>query len=402
MDNNSYAKLVENGIRLHFERNGTLDELRSGLHAKVLTMLHGAKNLKKHEPLCGGDVVQVGLTRLLNHLVIDYFDWYGYKHTLQTFALETGSKSKRSREKLESELNGNFDRKELPILLQMVMKHVSLTDAANPDAKLQSGISETDRRRMKKPTAAPYSPLLKPIKVKESAKQIKVKESVNQIGDQAEKRAIKAADVVPAFSSSHILKKVNVRDRMAGEDREAPSGRQYRARRQQAKKQAELRKQKGSRSDTFSSIESHDDDTEEESSETFADIPNRYYYRELGPPEQSYPPGHGEEGPYEGPQMQNEDEKLSSQGIKKSKKSKVFELNTRDHNNMLKSTKSTKLKSLKISEQSPLTQKRSKFTGQPQRCAVRSDEDIMKKINLPETMVSRMSSMDSEDSDEYL
>lgn len=390
MDNNSYAKLVENGIRLHFERNGTLDEMRSGLHVKVLTMLHGAKNLKKHEPLCGGDVVQLGLVRLLNHLVIDYFDWYGYKHTLETFALETGSKNKRSREKLGSELNGNFDRKELPILLQMVMKHVSLTDSANPDAKLQGVSSESDRRKMKKPTPAQSSPLLKPIKVKEY---------VNQIGDQAEKGSVKA-DVIPAFSSSNILKKVNVRNRMAGENLQAPSGHRDRARRRQAKKQAELRKQNQSNSDTFSSIESHDDETDE-TSETFADIPNRYYYRELGPPEQIYPPGHGEEGPYEGQHLQNEDDKLSSQGIKKSKNLKVFELNTREHN-LTKSTKSNKSKSPKNSEHSPLIQKRSKFTGQSQRCAVRSDEDIMNKIDLPETMVSRLSLIDSEDSDEYL
>lgn len=386
MDNNSYAKLVENGIRLHFERNGTLDEMRSGLHAKVLTMLHGAKNLKKHEPLCGGDVVQQGLVRLLNHLVIDYFDWYGYKHTLETFALETGSKNKRSREKLGSELNGNFDRKELPILLQMVMKHVSLTDSANPDAKLQGVSSDSDRRKIKKPTPAQSSPLLKPTKVKEC---------VNHIGDQADKCSVKA-DV----SSSNILKKVNVRNRMAGEDRQAPSGHQDRALRKQAKKQYELRKQNQSNSDTFSSIESHDDETDE-TSETFADIPNRYYYRELGPSEQIYPPGHGEEGPYEGPYLQREDEKLSSQGIKKSKNFKVFELNTREHN-LTKSTKSTKSKSPKNSEQSPLIQKRSKFTGQSQRCAVRSDEDIMNKINLPETMVGRMSLTESDDSDEYL
>lgn len=386
MDNNSYAKLIENGIRLHFERNGTLDEMRSGLHAKVLTMLHGAKNLKKHEPLCGGDVVQAGLVRLLNHLVIDYFDWYGYKHTLETFALETGSKSKRSRETLGNELNGDFDRKELPILLQMVMKHVSLTGTSNPDGKVHKGSSETDRRRMKKATPSQCSPLVKPIKVKEA---------VYQIGDQADKRA-----VVPAFSSSHIIKKVNVRNRIAGDDQQAPSGRQYRERRKQAKKQAELRKQNESRSDTFSSIESHDDDTEE-SSETFADIPNRYYYRELGPPEQVYPPGHGEEGPYEGPYMKNEDEKLSSQGIKKSKKLKELEHNTREHN-LTKSSKSTKLKSPKTSEHNASTQKRSKFTGQPQRCAVRSDEDMLNNMDLLETMVGKMSLEDSDDSDEYL
>lgn len=383
MDANSYSKLLENGIRLHFERNGTLDEMRSGLHAKVLTMLHGEKNLKKYEPLCGGDLQQRGLLRLLNHLVVEYFDWYGYKHTQQTFALETGNKSKRSREQLRSELNDTFDRKELPILLQMVMKHVSLDNAPKSDVTSVSNPQNIDE-----PMPAIMGTVFKPINIKESKK--KSKPHTEKSRDKME--------VIPDSSSVNILRKVNVRQCMADPSRLPPSNHDARIRRLNAKKHAELRKLNRSNSDTLSTIESHDDDTEY-SSETFADIPNRYYYRDVGPPEQKYQAGFGEEGPYEGPSLQSVPEKMSAQEIKrnkKSKSSKVPELSKKENN----ATKFTKPKS-KTSDYTCPPPKH-KFSSVPQRCGNRSRDDLSIKNKCPETMIGKMGLVESDDSDEFL
>ncbi|KAH8420895.1 hypothetical protein KR222_008656, partial [Zaprionus bogoriensis] len=261
MEDSSYSQLLEDSIRLHFERNGTLDEMRSGLHVKVLQMLHSEKKLKRNEPLCGGDLEQRGLVRLLNHLVVDYFEWYGYKHTLETFALETGINGRRSREYLQRELKETFDRLELPILLQLITK-VACRDesmqAANRDEQVKpnhrvkppSVIAATSQKKKerKKPEAASTTVISRHIQVKECLKH-------------SETRTEK-----------------------------------------QAKKYVEKPKQGASSSNSnssFNSPESTDDNTDY-SSETYGDIPNRYYYRDEEPPESSYPAGFGEEGPYEG------------------------------------------------------------------------------------------------------
>lgn len=380
MDANSYAKLLENGIRLHFERNGTLDEMRSGLHAKVLKMLHGEKNLKKYEPLCGGDFEQRGLLRLLNHLVVEYFDWYGYKHTQETFALETGNKSKRSREQLRSELNDTFDRKELPILLQMVMKHVSLNKVTSSDVT-----SVSNHKTKDKPKPALSGSVIKPINIK----KIEKKKSIAQT-----EKSLAKMEAIPDSSTVNILRKVNVRQCMADLERLPPIKCQARLRRLYAKKQAELRKQNQSNSDTLSTIESHDDS--DNSSETFADIPNRYYYRDVGPPEQTYLPGFGEEGPYEGPSLKSAPVQISAQEIKRNKKpkrSKVPEIAKKEY-----TTKFTKSKSKTFDYKSP-SPKQSKLSSISQRSVNRSNDDMTNKNKCPETMISKMGMVESDDSD---
>ncbi|EDV93555.1 GH18217 [Drosophila grimshawi] len=123
MEQTSHLELIEASVRMHLERNEKLEKMRSKLHVEALKMLHALKSLERDEPSRCANMEQRGLMQLLNYLVVDYFDWYGYTSTLQTFAIESGGKPHpKPREKLQRELGGNIDNIEMPLLLQMLIK----------------------------------------------------------------------------------------------------------------------------------------------------------------------------------------------------------------------------------------------------------------------------------------
>ncbi|KAH8311156.1 hypothetical protein KR044_004603, partial [Drosophila immigrans] len=381
MEDNTYFQLIEEGIKLHFERNGTLDDLRSGLHVKVLKMLHSQKNLRKDEPLCGGELEQRGLSHLLNQLIVDYFEWYGFNHTLETFSLESGIRSNKSREKLRRELNGNFNHKELPILLEMVMKQTNRNES-------QSQVEDSGQQ--------------KPIKVEKSPKLKKLEKVSNKLSTASPQwnsspiiDASKSARVdkfaVPT-ASKHVAKtpqpKVNIRQRMVEPESSDPKSPKKRIIKtvEKTKESKNFYETETLSESTKSSSENNDCDTT--SSETFADIPNRYYYREQEPPEKTYASGYGEEGPYEG------------QSLHKSAKPSNSHKSNRDK--MPKSSKHAMKATngqVKASDQS--TTKRGKFVYHSNRRMNSSDDDLnmpVTKPRCPDTIISSIE-MDSDDED---
>ncbi|XP_030239028.1 uncharacterized protein LOC108651142 [Drosophila navojoa] len=397
MENSSYSKLIEDSIKLHFERNGILDEMRSGLHVKVLNMMRGETDLKKEEPLCGGDMRQRGLVQLLNYLVVDYFAWYGYKHTLETFALETGDRCQlKPRERLQREFGDNFAQKDLPILLQMVMKQAKHINAKNlPQSPQQVNLSrrfietvpqEKDIPPEGNPSKMPNSP---------SPRVEPSKGPTEGVPSKGPKTATRKDVKQPQA-------KVNVRKAMADSSK-LPS---TPPRMKRVKKPATTAKKTRYSSEYESSsrctTESGSGDDSSDDSDAFAAIPNRYYYREQEPPEQAYQNGFGEEGPYEMPSQSTVRRPLRPRGLGKRKPLKIVEMrddtdkekpqsSSRDTTN--KNAPAAKDASAKTTEQN--TSKRTIFQSLM----------AVSKPKCPETMVGSMqeTSDDSpEDSDEYI
>ncbi|XP_064548682.1 trans-Golgi network integral membrane protein 2 [Drosophila montana] len=421
MEKGSYSQIIEDSIRLHFERNGILDEMRSGLHVKVLKMMRGEMDLKRDEPLCGGDMQQRGLLQLLNYLVVDYFAWYGYKHTLETFALETGDKcQEKPREKLQREFGDDFVHKELPILLQMLMKQ---TNKMN-DNKLQKDKSERiETKRQSSPTKklAGARPVIKDIPP----------EGNPSIIPKMPRQNLTPRDIQPKNNPSKPIKlhptsplkkkdirtplaKVNVRQSMVESVKQKQSPK-YAKSKINATAAISRKNQHSSDSESSSQASAHesgsDDGDTSYDSDAFAEIPNRYYYREQEPPEKLYPDGFGEEGPYENPSQSRVRNQLNSRSIVKRKPLRIYEMqNDIDKEKPHCSNRDNPKSKPKSSDQN--TPKRNKCLFQSQKHIISSDNDLhmpVSKPKCPETMVGRMqeSTEDSdedsnEDSDEYL
>ncbi|KAL7728045.1 hypothetical protein ACLKA6_017895 [Drosophila palustris] len=406
MEDNSYSQLIEEGIKLHFERNGTLDEMRSGLHVKVLKMLHGQRKLRKDEPLCGGELEQRGLSHLLNQLIFDYFDWYGYKHTLETFSLETGIKSKKSREKLRREVNGNFDHKELPVLLEMLMKQTNRDNSKQSEedqaqhvlAKVESTSSDSK----KVPTA---SMVVKELpKPEKKSPGLATRRIINKTVESPIKTDNFYRPIAPINSAKISEAKVKVRQRMVEVDTKVPCNRK-----KVGNKSKTIKNSYDTDTASDSTKSSTDDDVGTDESETFADIPNRYYYREQEPLERTYPLGYGEEGPYEGQLPQKSAKLLNSRKADKSKTLNYYEMEKKERKLKTSSKDMPKAQITKSKASDHGTSKRSKFLYQSHRRLNHSDDDLnmpVSKPKCPETMVSAIK-MDSagdtdDDSDVYL
>lgn len=393
MANSSYAKLIEDSIKLHFERNGILDEMRSGLHVKVLNMMRGEADLSKEEPLCGGDMRQRGLVQLLNYLVVDYFSWYGYKHTLETFALETGDKYQlKPREKLQREFGDNFSQKDLPILLQMVMKQAkNINEKSLPQSPQQLNSSRkfiegVPQEKDIPPEGNPNKMLNSPSPRAEPSKG-----PTEGVPSKEPKAATRKAVKQPQA-------KVNVRKAMADSSKLPSSPSRMKRVKRSPTTARKTRYSSEFESSSRCTTESGSGDDSSNDSDAFAAIPNRYYYREREPPEQAYQNGYGEEGPYEMPSQSTVRGPLRPRGLGKRKPLKIVEM--RDDTDKEKPQCSTnrnnpagKDANAKSAEQN--TSKRTIFQSLM----------AVSKPKCPETMVGSMqeSSDDSpEGSDEYI
>ncbi|XP_052841619.1 uncharacterized protein LOC128255858 [Drosophila gunungcola] len=88
----AYEHLMEENIKSQLEKNGTMAILRSEMHIKVLQMMRGQQDMSKKRPLTGGSAnssADRSLIKLINQLVMEFFHWFGYRHTLETFRMET-------------------------------------------------------------------------------------------------------------------------------------------------------------------------------------------------------------------------------------------------------------------------------------------------------------------------
>ncbi|EDW80720.1 uncharacterized protein Dwil_GK11416 [Drosophila willistoni] len=259
----AYEQLIEDSVKAQFEKNGTIGKMQSELHVKVLQMLKGQLALNPNVTLCGasGQGSNEGLVGVLNQLIIEYFNWYGYKHTMETFKMESGV-SLATRSDLEAHFSNTHDVKQLPILLQILMRE-----------------QERDKKTLKikqlpsmKPTQANQEQIL--TQTKNSSTTL-TKVIRNMPGKPLPKTSVvKQLKPLPV-SGSKVL---------------------------QLKKPSNKENQKYS-SDLDSEATDYKSSTDDD---LFSDIPDRHYYREEEPPERKYPLGFGEEGPYRSKQKEAE------------------------------------------------------------------------------------------------
>ncbi|XP_017118657.1 uncharacterized protein LOC108140439 [Drosophila elegans] len=261
----AYENLMEENIKSQLEKNGTMAILRSEMHIKVLQMMRGQQDMSKKRPLTGGSAnlsPDRSLIKLINQLVMEFFHWYGYRHTLETFRMETGE-SAANRSEMEQSLLLTPDSKDLPLLAQLVMRDWKL----NPDASKVDPLHSMSERCRK------LREELEDLRTQKGIKHEKLVQSNRKlIKNDPLKRpiAIKKAKTPPPRSFKTDSSKVNL---------------------------------DSSESDILDTDYSED---ETEDSDAYKDIPDRQFYVDDLPPEDKYAPGHGEEGPYDAKQRQAE------------------------------------------------------------------------------------------------
>ncbi|XP_068156700.1 uncharacterized protein [Drosophila tropicalis] len=258
----AYEQLIKDTVKTQFENNGTIGKMQSELHVKVLQMLKGQLALNSNVTLCGanGQGTNDGLVGILNQLIMEYFNWYGFKHTMETLKMESAV-SLASRSDLEGHFGNTHDVKELPILLQIIMREQE-RDKKNQKIKQLPSM---------KPTQANQELILEQTK-NYSTKQTKVIRNV----PEKPLPIVKQLKPLPVTGAKVLqLKKASNKENFKSSSDLDSEATDYKS--------------------------SSDDDL-------FSDIPDRHYYREEEPPERKYPLGFGEEGPYRS--KQNEAERL--------------------------------------------------------------------------------------------
>uniref|UniRef100_A0A1A9W489 LisH domain-containing protein n=1 Tax=Glossina brevipalpis TaxID=37001 RepID=A0A1A9W489_9MUSC len=107
-------------IKMKFEEDGVLQEVRCLLQAKMVAMMRGKGEGALVKRPFGKDAAQDSRIALLNQLIMEYFHWHNYQYTAEMFGLESSAEnSKPMRECLEGVL-GSFQHKNVPILLEVV------------------------------------------------------------------------------------------------------------------------------------------------------------------------------------------------------------------------------------------------------------------------------------------
>ncbi|XP_017053117.1 uncharacterized protein LOC108096231 [Drosophila ficusphila] len=263
----AYEQLMEENIRGQLEKNGTMALLRSELHVKVLKMMRGQPDITRAQLLIGGSTKSPenrSLTKLINNLVKEFLHWFGYKHTLETFCMET-DENMANRTEMEKMLSFTPDSKDIPLLAQLIMRESEF----NPDKVSANRIVQLPD---------PLSSMAK--------RCSKLKEEIEALRTQRETKVQKLVQY------NRKLIKNN------------PYGNQSTPKKAQ-NTPCSLKKENSkvcidsSESDILESDYSEDDS---EDSDAYKDIPDRHVYIEDLPPEGKYAPGHGEEGPYEAKQ----------------------------------------------------------------------------------------------------
>ncbi|KAH8265305.1 hypothetical protein KR038_003779 [Drosophila bunnanda] len=253
-----YEQMVQESIKSQFEKNGTMAALRSEMHLKVLQLLRGQQDMFQPK-LLSGQATKLGKTsrdqsliKLINQLIMEFFKWFGYRHTLETFRMETADDT-ASRSELEQRLFIIPDSKDLPLLAQLVMR----------DWK-----SSLPQKTQKKPPVPKNPQPKQKLEVQQIKKDAKVKQLI-----QNNKKLIASDPVRKVITIKHprspppqppaITKQVN-----------------------------RIVSVESSESDLLES----DYSVESEDSDAYADIPDRHVFEDDLPPEGKYISGHGEEG----------------------------------------------------------------------------------------------------------
>ncbi|XP_074113353.1 centrosomal protein 20 [Cotesia typhae] len=103
-----------NAVRDSLEADGKLRCIKAEMRSEVLKLLdHSSKSSRTNKCEMPSDVL------LLNELIREYFDWIGYKYTLNVFMSECDSKKQSLDRSLAAQSLGiedNEGTKKLPLL----------------------------------------------------------------------------------------------------------------------------------------------------------------------------------------------------------------------------------------------------------------------------------------------
>lgn len=105
-------------IKTKFEQDGVIQEVRCLLQSKMIAMMKGncESDTLLHPSTAEGDARM----KLLHQLILEYFHWHGFHYSAEMLSMESSCENvKPMRQCLEGVL-GNFDHKDLPILLELV------------------------------------------------------------------------------------------------------------------------------------------------------------------------------------------------------------------------------------------------------------------------------------------
>ncbi|XP_033164389.1 uncharacterized protein LOC117143702 [Drosophila mauritiana] len=270
---NAYQKMIEQNIKSQLEKNGTMAALRSEMHVKILQMMRGQQQMSKVQPLTGGasggsnQSEDHSLVKLINHMVMEFLDWFGYKHTLETLRMETGE-SVANRREMEQSLLITPESKDFPLLAQLVMRDWKFgmqKEASKKLVQLPDPMKATPQRSRK---------LVRELKVMRAQKS-----EVNQDRLVQNNRKLITNNT---FTKGLTPKSISTPPRSIKNEN--------------AKSYVD-----SSESDV---LESDYSEEESEDSDAYKDIPDRQIFIDDLPPEGKYAPNHGEEGPFMGKQDQ--------------------------------------------------------------------------------------------------
>ncbi|KAH8236509.1 hypothetical protein KR026_003826, partial [Drosophila bipectinata] len=272
----AFQTMVEESVKTNFEKNGIMASLRCEMHVKVLQMMRGQLDMPKSEPLMGisssnrstGRTSDRALIKLINQLVMEFFSWFGYRHTLETFRMETGDQISL-RSELEKQLSISPESPDMPLLAQLIMSVWNQSD----DRPIPKRVVHLPNPDLPSPKAQPQSQ-------PQSTRKLKNEQKIGTSGvDIKQKKLVQHNQTL--ILNDPLRKPIMVKS---------------------TKKQLPRSVNKPERTECTESSESELDSyysEDSEDSDAYADIPDRQYYIEELPPEGKYNPGHGEEGPYE-------------------------------------------------------------------------------------------------------
>lgn len=284
----AFKNMVEESLKSQFEQNGIMARLRSEMHVKVLQMMRGQLGMPKAEPLMGvsssDSSTNRALIKVINQLIMEFFNWFGYHHTLETFRMETGE-SISPRTEIEKHLSISPVSPEIPILAQLTMRVWNRSlDLAKPKRVEQLPSPESPKLQSQPQPQPQLQPQLQP-----PPQRIRKLKEEQEILQRSPGKGIKQKKLIQ--NNQKLIMNDPLRKPILGLK---PS-----------KKQPPLSVNKPDQKACTESSESELDSyysEDSEDSDAYADIPDRHVYIEELPPEVKYDSGHGEEGPYDAKQ----------------------------------------------------------------------------------------------------
>ena len=128
-DGNGIETRILDTIRKRLSYKGDLNKIKSELRAMVINDVRAGDKLPINSLAKDDDAKSP--SQIANHLILEYFEWFGFEYSLNMFTTESGCAGVRAREHVESKVgikDGQFD-KELPLLVTLVMNMMKKNNA---------------------------------------------------------------------------------------------------------------------------------------------------------------------------------------------------------------------------------------------------------------------------------